>query len=119
MRVGEIGFVAPFRYTGLVWALILGLVVFGDWPDALTLAGAAIVVATGLFTLYRERKLARARRRTAGDAAKAEAATPRLLTTHPTPHIRRRIRAAGKPVRLHQSCSGHDPGSPKWAAPIL
>jgi len=66
MRVGEIGFVAPFRYTGLVWALILGFVVFGDWPDYLTLTGAGIVVATGLFTLYRERRLARAGRRTTG-----------------------------------------------------
>lgn len=65
MRVGEIGFVAPFRYTGLVWALILGLVIFGDWPDYLTLTGAGIVVATGLFTLYRERKLARDKHRTA------------------------------------------------------
>lgn len=62
MRRGEIGFIAPFRYTGLLWALLLGLLVFGEWPDALTLAGAGIVVATGIFTLYRER---RARRRAA------------------------------------------------------
>lgn len=54
MRVGEITFIAPFRYSGLIAALLIGLVVFGDWPDALTLLGAAIVVATGLFTLYRE-----------------------------------------------------------------
>lgn len=57
MRVGEITFVAPFRYTGLIWALLLGWFVFGDWPTNLTLLGAAIVVAMGLFTLYRERKL--------------------------------------------------------------
>lgn len=57
MRQGEIGFIAPFRYTGLVFALILGLAVFGDWPDTLTLTGAGIVVATGLFTLYRERRM--------------------------------------------------------------
>lgn len=55
MRVGEIGFVAPFRYTALVWALLLGLVIFGDWPSWLTLTGAVIVVSTGIFTLYRER----------------------------------------------------------------
>jgi len=55
MRVGEISFIAPFRYTGLVWALVLGWLVFGDWPAPLTLLGAGIVVATGLFTLYRER----------------------------------------------------------------
>lgn len=65
MRQGEIGFVAPFRYTSLVAALILGLVVFGDWPDQLTLIGAAIVVATGLFTLYRERQVNRAAARAA------------------------------------------------------
>jgi S-adenosylmethionine uptake transporter len=57
MRVGDISFTAPFRYTGLVWALILGFVVFGDWPGYWTLAGAAIVVGTGLFTLYRETRL--------------------------------------------------------------
>lgn len=57
MRVGEISFVAPFRYTGLVWALVLGWLAFGDWPSDLTLLGAAIVVATGLFTLYRERRV--------------------------------------------------------------
>lgn len=55
MRVGEISFIAPFRYTGLVLALILGWLVFGDWPTLLTLLGAGIIVATGLFTLYRER----------------------------------------------------------------
>lgn len=55
MRVGEIGFVAPFRYTSLLVALVIGLLVFGDWPEPLTLIGAAIVVATGLFTLWRER----------------------------------------------------------------
>lgn len=60
MRVGEISFIAPFRYTGLIWALLLGWVVFGDWPTPLTLAGAALVVATGLFTLYRERRVSAA-----------------------------------------------------------
>ncbi len=63
MRVGEISFVAPFRYTGLIWALALGWVVFGDWPDQLTLLGAAIVVGSGLFMLYREAKLGRINRR--------------------------------------------------------
>ena len=58
MRVGEVSFIAPFRYTSLLWALLLGFVVFGDWPDNLTMLGIAIVVATGAFTFYRERKLA-------------------------------------------------------------
>ena len=59
MRVGEISFVAPFRYTALIWALLLGWFVFGEWPAPLTMLGAAIVVGSGLFTLYREAKLAR------------------------------------------------------------
>lgn len=60
MRTGEVSFVAPFRYTGLLWAMLAGLIVFGEWPDGLTLAGAGIVVATGLFTFYRERVTSRA-----------------------------------------------------------
>jgi len=57
MRFGEIGFVAPFRYTSLLVALVLGVVFFDEWPNALALVGGAIVVATGLFTLYRETQL--------------------------------------------------------------
>jgi S-adenosylmethionine uptake transporter len=57
MRQGDVSFIAPFRYTGLIWALILGWLVFGDWPLPPTLIGAGIIVATGLFTLYRERAL--------------------------------------------------------------
>jgi S-adenosylmethionine uptake transporter len=56
MRVGEIGFVSPFRYTVLIWAMLLGAVVFGEIPDALTLVGSALVVATGLYTFHRERR---------------------------------------------------------------
>ena len=63
MRVGEIGFVAPFRYTSLLVALSLGYLVFGEVPKALTLVGAAIVVAMGLFTLYREQRMKRLARR--------------------------------------------------------
>ncbi len=57
MRVGEIGFVSPFRYTILIWAIILGYVVFGDIPDNWTIFGTTIVVATGMFTFYRERQV--------------------------------------------------------------
>lgn len=61
MRQGSIASIAPFRYSGLVWALVLGWLVFGEWPEFLTLVGAAIIVGTGLFTLYRERVLVRAK----------------------------------------------------------
>ncbi|GGC22902.1 membrane protein [Marivita lacus] len=63
MRVGEVSFVAPFRYTGLVWALILGFLVFGEWPEVLTLIGAAIIMATGVFSLVREARLKRRARK--------------------------------------------------------
>ena len=60
MRSGDIGTVAPFRYTSLLWAILLGFVAFGDLPDGWTLIGSAIVVASGIYTLLRERKLRRA-----------------------------------------------------------
>ena len=59
MRFGDIGLVAPFRYTSLIWAIVLGFLVFGNLPDSWTLLGAAIVIAAGLFTLWRERQLRR------------------------------------------------------------
>jgi len=62
MRLGEVSFVAPFRYSALVAAVILGILVFDEWPDMLTVLGSVIVVATGLFVLYRERQMARAAR---------------------------------------------------------
>lgn len=55
MRLGEVSFVTPFRYSRMVFALIIGLVVFAEVPDALTLVGVVIVIASGLFTLWRER----------------------------------------------------------------
>lgn len=57
MREGDISFVAPFRYTALLWAILLGFLLFGDVPDMAMIAGAAIVVGSGLYTLYRERKV--------------------------------------------------------------
>ena len=59
MRVGDVGFVAPFRYMALLWAIVLGFAVFGAWPDLLTLIGAGIVVTTGIFTFLRGRAAAR------------------------------------------------------------
>ncbi|GGL68637.1 DMT family transporter [Wenxinia marina] len=63
MRLGDVGFVAPFRYTGLLAAMVAGLVVFGEFPDALTLTGAAIVVGSGVFSFWRERRIGIARPR--------------------------------------------------------
>ncbi|MCR9237864.1 MAG: DMT family transporter [Alphaproteobacteria bacterium] len=57
MRFGEVSFTSPFRYTSLIWAIILGYVVFGDIPDVPMIIGSIIVVGSGLFTLYRERQV--------------------------------------------------------------
>jgi S-adenosylmethionine uptake transporter len=54
IRTGDVSFTAQFRYIGLIAALILGYVFFGEWPDRLALMGAAIIVGTGAFTLYRQ-----------------------------------------------------------------
>ncbi|MCT7375520.1 DMT family transporter [Chelativorans salis] len=59
LRTGDISFLAPFRYTGLLWAIALGFFVFGDVPDGMMLLGAAIVVASGLYALYREQVVGR------------------------------------------------------------
>ncbi|WP_041861510.1 DMT family transporter [Candidatus Puniceispirillum marinum] len=55
MRVGDISFVSPFRYSALIWAIILGYMVFDEWPDNLTLIGMAIIVTTGIYMFRRER----------------------------------------------------------------
>ncbi|WP_293574730.1 DMT family transporter [Phaeobacter sp.] len=56
MRLGEISVVAPFRYTRLIFAMILGVVVFNESPDAWTLAGSAVIVISGAFTLLRSNR---------------------------------------------------------------
>ena len=57
MRFGEVSFTSPFRYTSLIWAIVLGYMFFGDIPDVPMIIGSIIVVASGLFTLYRERQV--------------------------------------------------------------
>ncbi|RKF17054.1 DMT family transporter [Roseovarius spongiae] len=59
MRVGEVAAVTPFRYARLIFALILGMSLLGERPDFWTLFGAAVIIASGLYTLVRERRLAR------------------------------------------------------------
>lgn len=57
MRIGEVSFVTPFRYSRMLFALLVGFFVFGERPDAMMLLGAAIIVASGIYTVLRERKL--------------------------------------------------------------
>lgn len=61
MRNGDMSLTASFRYVGVVFAIAAGYLVWGDVPDLPTLAGSLVIVAAGLYTLYREHKVARGR----------------------------------------------------------
>jgi drug/metabolite transporter (DMT)-like permease len=60
-RLAPASLVAPFDYTSMLWALVLGFAVFGEVPAALVFVGAAIIVGAGLFVIWRERQLGLAR----------------------------------------------------------
>lgn len=62
LRLGEVSAVSPFRYTRLVFALVIGYLIFGEVPDAAMLVGATLIVGSGLYALYRERLRKRALR---------------------------------------------------------
>ena len=55
MRSGELSLIAPFRYTSLIYALLLGWLVWGEVPDPLAWSGIVLMVAAGLFMLRAER----------------------------------------------------------------
>jgi len=59
LRFAPVAVVVPFDYTQLVWAVLLGWLLWDTHPPATTWAGAAVIVASGLYTLYREHKLGR------------------------------------------------------------
>ena len=47
--------IAPFSYSSLIWAAVFGFVIWGDWPDLWTWAGAALIIGSGLYIFQRER----------------------------------------------------------------
>jgi len=63
--------VAPFDYTSMLWALLLGWWLFGELPEALVYVGASIVAGAGLFVIWRERQLGLARARAVEEQASA------------------------------------------------
>jgi hypothetical protein len=65
--------VAPFDYTSMIWALVLGYAMFGETPTSAIVLGSAIIAAAGLFVIWRERQLGMMRRR----EIPAPAANPR------------------------------------------
>jgi drug/metabolite transporter (DMT)-like permease len=68
-RLADANAVAPFEYAALPWGVLWGYLVFGNLPDGFTLVGGALIVGSGLFVIFRERRLARR-------AANARAPTP-------------------------------------------
>jgi drug/metabolite transporter (DMT)-like permease len=61
-RHADVSVLAPFDYVSLIWALAIGLAIFGEWPAAEVLFGAGIVVGSGVFLVMRERRAVRQRR---------------------------------------------------------
>ena len=53
-RLGPVAVISPFEYSALIWATLLGYFLWGELPDAITLVGAAIVISSGLYIIYRE-----------------------------------------------------------------
>jgi drug/metabolite transporter (DMT)-like permease len=61
VRLGELGATAPFRYTIIPWSILAGWLVWGETPSLSTLAGIALILGSGLYTLHREAGLRRQR----------------------------------------------------------
>lgn len=61
-RLAEIAVIAPFRYSRLLFAMSLAVLVFGERPDAATLVGAGMIAGAGIYAMWREARLRRARR---------------------------------------------------------
>lgn len=55
-RWAEAGIVSPFKYTSLIWATLLGYLIWGDLPDQWVISGAALIMGGGLYVLHREAK---------------------------------------------------------------
>ncbi len=59
VRTGDLSFSAPFRYTVMLFAIVLQIVVFGEVPDLLTFVGSAVIVGAGIWSFSRERAVSR------------------------------------------------------------
>ncbi len=60
MRTGEVSSVTPWRYSRLIFAAIVGLLMFGEVPDTFTIFGSVMIVTSGVFTLKRSAKRTKA-----------------------------------------------------------
>jgi len=62
-RYSEASLLAPFKYLGIVWATVIGFLVWGDLPDDWEIAGSALIICSGLYILHRETLVRRHRRK--------------------------------------------------------
>lgn len=65
-RNTDVAVVGPFRYSVILWAIVLGFLIFGDFPDGWAMLGIALIVGAGIYTVHRERLRAREAARAAG-----------------------------------------------------
>ena len=56
-RLGEVGLISPFKYSSLLWAVIIGFIVWGDIPGYFVLVGATILIISGVYLLHAEKNL--------------------------------------------------------------
>ena len=72
LKLAEASVVVPYQYTLIVWALVFGWFVFGDWPTPAMLLGAALIIAAGLALLVLERRAGNAASETAKERVTIE-----------------------------------------------
>ena len=56
-RLAEAAVIAPFKYTNMVWGVLFGFFIWGHLPDRWVVGGSLVVIASGLYIFYRERRL--------------------------------------------------------------
>lgn len=54
-KIAPVGLIAPFEYMALIWATLLGFIIWGDLPTSLTFAGIAVIIASGIYIHHREK----------------------------------------------------------------
>jgi len=59
LKLAPASVVMPYQYSQIIWAVLLGFLIFGDWPDMAILSGSGIIVVAGLFIFYREQAQAK------------------------------------------------------------
>jgi len=59
LKLAPAAIIMPYQYTQIIWAVIFGIIIFGDWPDQMMIMGSALIIAAGLLIFWREQKVGR------------------------------------------------------------